>query len=60
MKWFQVDFEKLNIYTVIPRIRIKKKTNYIFFFENATGKLKWNNKKCSKKKRKRGKGKQRN
>ena len=49
MRWFQVDFEKLNIYTVIPRIRTKKKTNYTFFFKNAIGKLKGNNKKCSKK-----------
>ena len=56
MRWFQVNFEKLNIYTVIPRIRTKKKTNYTFFFKNAIGKLKGNNKKCSKKKEKEERG----
>lgn len=47
MKWFQVDFDKLNMYIVMPREIVLKKL-YKYFTKNTIGKLKWNTKKMFK------------
>lgn len=48
MKWFQVDFEKLNMYTAVPTVTTTKQNKiHKCFIRNTIGKLKWSTKICS-------------